>query len=257
MFIIPQENVGINTQVPGSLLDVSGNVIVSGNLSVGGLIQANALKGDGSGITNINASQINQGTVHNSLITGPYTNITGVGTITSGTWQGNPIEDQYLVDQLTINGGSIEGNNTISGNLTLVGPTTISGNYDLQLSSPKWTISKDGDLSLRSVSLNNTVLISGNVIETNSLNGLQIKPKIAQDFTFHQQDLLVLIRYLLQQTLMLTVLNWDFRQLLLLESFDSTMISLKATDKVNGFNWITMPNLIHMHFMLKVIKLKI
>ena len=170
-------NVGINTQVPGSLLDVSGNVIVSGNLSVGGLIQANALKGDGSGITNINASQINQGTVHNSLITGPYTNITGVGTITSGTWQGNPIEDQYLVDQLTINGGSIEGNNTISGNLTLVGPTTISGNYDLQLSSPKWTISKDGDLSLRSVSLNNTVLISGNVIETNSLNGLQIKPK--------------------------------------------------------------------------------
>ncbi len=169
-------NVGINTMVPGSILDVSGNVIVSGNLMVGGLIKANALKGDGSQITNINASQINQGTLHHNLLTGDYPQISGVGTITSGTWQGTEIEDQYIVDQLTINGGAIEGSNTISGNLTLVGATTITGNNDLSLSSPQWKITNTGDLSLRSVSLNNTILISGNVIETKASNGLEIRP---------------------------------------------------------------------------------
>ena len=172
-------NVGINTMVPGSLLDVSGNVIVSGNLMVGGLIQANALKGDGSQITNINASQIDHGTLHESLLTGIYPQISGVGTITSGTWNGTVIEDQYIVDQLTINGGAIEGSNTISGNLTLVGATTITGNNDLSLTSPQWRITNTGDLSLRSVSLNNTILISGNVIETKASNGLEIRPSSA------------------------------------------------------------------------------
>lgn len=172
-------NVGINTMVPSSLLDVSGNVIVSGNLIVGGLIQANSLKGDGSQISNINASQISQGTLHHALLDGNYPQVSGVGTIISGVWQGGVIEDQYIVDQLTINGGSIEGSNTISGNLTLVGATTITGNYGLTLSSTHWKINNTGDLSLRSVSLNNTILISGNVIETNATNGLEIRPQSA------------------------------------------------------------------------------
>jgi hypothetical protein len=168
-------NVGIHTKIPGARLDVSGNVIVSGNLRVGGLIQANALKGDGSQITNINASQITQGTLHHRLIVGDYPQITGIGTITSGIWQGAEIEDQYIVDQLTINGGSIEGANTISGNLILTGPTTITGSNDLSLTSPQWKITNTGDLSLRSVSLNNTILISGNAIETNGNSGLEIR----------------------------------------------------------------------------------
>ena len=44
----------------------------------------------------INGNQITSGTVGSSYITGSYTGITGVGTLTTGTWNATAITDTYL-----------------------------------------------------------------------------------------------------------------------------------------------------------------
>ena len=44
----------------------------------------------------INGNQITSGTVGSSYITGSYTGITGVGTLTAGTWNATAITDTYL-----------------------------------------------------------------------------------------------------------------------------------------------------------------
>ena len=58
-------NVGIGTESPSALLEVNGNAIISGNLTVSGTLDATKLTGDGSGITDINANYINNGTYIN------------------------------------------------------------------------------------------------------------------------------------------------------------------------------------------------
>lgn len=44
----------------------------------------------------INGNQITSGTVGSAYITGSYTGITGVGTLTAGTWNASAISDTYL-----------------------------------------------------------------------------------------------------------------------------------------------------------------
>jgi trimeric autotransporter adhesin len=52
--------------------------------------------GDGSGLTNLNATALSSGTVATGRISGSYTGITGVGTLTAGTWNATAITDTYL-----------------------------------------------------------------------------------------------------------------------------------------------------------------
>ncbi|QQS44667.1 hypothetical protein IPM65_03660 [Candidatus Roizmanbacteria bacterium] len=84
-------NVGIGTSTPSEKLHVIGNAIISGNITSGGIIT-----GTGSGLTGLNASNLASGTVPSARISGNYSGITGVGTITSGTWQGSVISSTYL-----------------------------------------------------------------------------------------------------------------------------------------------------------------
>lgn len=53
------------------------------------------ISGNGSNLTNLNASQLTSGTVPAARISGSYPGITGVGTITSGIWTGQVIGTQY------------------------------------------------------------------------------------------------------------------------------------------------------------------
>ena len=56
----------------------------------------------------IAASQITSGTIASSLISGSYTGITGVGTLTVGVWNGSAIANAYLANSsITINGNSV------------------------------------------------------------------------------------------------------------------------------------------------------
>ena len=121
-------NVGIGIDSPSTLLEVSGNAIISGNLVVDEELTALYLKGDGSGITDLNADQITLGVLHSDRVSGSYVGITGVGTLTEGVWEGTEISDTYIAENLTISNGAIQGSNYISGNITLIGDTIITGN---------------------------------------------------------------------------------------------------------------------------------
>jgi hypothetical protein len=85
------------------------------------------LIGNGAQITAINASNITSGTIGSAYVVGAYANITGVGTLSSGTWQANVISATY--------GGTgsanLTANNVILGNgastVQFVAPGT-SGN---------------------------------------------------------------------------------------------------------------------------------
>jgi hypothetical protein len=68
----------------------------------------------------IGASQITSGTIASSLISGSYTGITGVGTLTSGVWNATPIANSYLANSsITINGNPV----SLGGSLTVTANT--------------------------------------------------------------------------------------------------------------------------------------
>jgi hypothetical protein len=71
----------------------------------------------------IAASQITSGTIASSLISGSYTGITGVGTLTAGTWNANPIANSYLANSsITINGNAV----SLGGSTTVTADTPNS-----------------------------------------------------------------------------------------------------------------------------------
>ena len=90
-------------------------------------VNAVSLIGNGVQITAINASNISSGTIGSAYVSGAYANVTGVGTLASGTWQASVISATY--------GGTgsanLTANNVILGNgassVQFVAPGT-SGN---------------------------------------------------------------------------------------------------------------------------------
>ena len=69
----------------------------------------------------IAASQITSGTINTARISGSYTGITGVGTLTAGTWNASQIGNSYLVNSsLTVNGNTVSlgGSTTVTANTT-------------------------------------------------------------------------------------------------------------------------------------------
>jgi hypothetical protein len=88
-----------------------------------GTLTTTAFSGSGASITSLNASNISSGTVGTSYISGSYTGITGVGTLTAGTWTASLIGATY--------GGT--GVNNGSNTITLGGSFTTSGAFTTTL----------------------------------------------------------------------------------------------------------------------------
>jgi hypothetical protein len=99
----------------------------SGEFSAGA-ITADSISGNGIALTAINASNISSGTLGTARVSGSYTGITGVGTLTDGTWNANVIGNVYTT------ANSANGANTIvardaNGNFTAnIVTATFSGN---------------------------------------------------------------------------------------------------------------------------------
>jgi trimeric autotransporter adhesin len=99
----------------------------SGEFSAGA-ITADSISGNGIALTAINASNIASGTLGTARVSGSYTGITGVGTLTAGTWNANVIGNVYTT------ANSANGANTIvardaNGNFTAnIVTATFSGN---------------------------------------------------------------------------------------------------------------------------------
>lgn len=85
------------------------------------VVNAVNLSGGGTSITSMNASNISSGTLASARVSGSYTGITGVGTLTAGTWNGNTVGILY--------GGT--GQTTANGAFNALAPsqTSNSGKY--------------------------------------------------------------------------------------------------------------------------------
>ena len=76
---VATSGVGIFNTTPGKELDVTGEIRASSTIT-----SNSGFSGDGSALTNLNATQLTSGTVPTARISGNYANITGVGTLNSG-----------------------------------------------------------------------------------------------------------------------------------------------------------------------------
>lgn len=68
----------------------------SGNFTGNTITAVTGFSGPGGSLTALNATALSQGTVATGRISGSYTGITGVGTLTAGTWNATAISDTYL-----------------------------------------------------------------------------------------------------------------------------------------------------------------
>jgi hypothetical protein len=80
-------NVDASAAIDGSKIDPN---FGSQNIVTTGTITADSISGD------LNADDLTSGTVASGRISGSYTGITGVGTLTSGAWNASAISDTYL-----------------------------------------------------------------------------------------------------------------------------------------------------------------
>jgi hypothetical protein len=94
-----------------------------------GLLTSTSFSGSGASLTSLNASNISSGTIGSSYVSGSYTGITGVGTLTAGTWNATTIGTAYGGTGLTstpTNGQIDIGNGSGFTRTTLTAGTGIS-----------------------------------------------------------------------------------------------------------------------------------
>lgn len=107
--------------------------VVFGGVSVNGTVSATLFSGSGASLTNLNASNISSGTVPVARVSGSYTGITGLGTISTGVWNGSVVPVQYggsgaaSTPSAVYNFGLGTTANVVFGTVSANG--NISGNY--------------------------------------------------------------------------------------------------------------------------------
>lgn len=159
---------------PGAQFHVSSGS-VDGNLTVNNVIAqtlnisaltAGTFTGDGSHLTILNAAQLSSGTVPSARLSGTYSGITGIGALTSGTWNGTIIGTQYGgtgQNFVTVGAGAIPYFSNTGVMTTLQSPSFISvlestgtGGTPVWVSSPSLNGSNFHDIKL-------TSLLAGNL----------------------------------------------------------------------------------------------
>ena len=103
-----------------SALKVDGALTASGGATIAGALSAASFTGSGSGLSSLNASNLASGTVPSARLSGSYTGITGVGTLTAGTWNAGTIPVAHGGTGTTTSTGT--GNVVLSSSPSLTAP---------------------------------------------------------------------------------------------------------------------------------------
>ena len=124
--------------------DSSNNLNVDVGTSGGQIPQLDANgqmpKVAGKFITDLDASNLAHGTVSSDFLTGSYTGITGLGTITNGTWEGSSIGDAYINDDITASNYLPLGAGTLTGQLILTNIPTKAHTGTWAIDSSTWNV---------------------------------------------------------------------------------------------------------------------
>lgn len=161
--------VGIGMAEPEASLHVSGDVRLSKDMSILSTLHA-TFSGNAKSIKNLDLTAITGTVFPSRLMSGPYSGIDGIGTITTGHWLGTPVSDSSIDDGLTLHHAMIT-NGSIQSTINVIGTSTIDGQAEnLQLSSPAWTLASTANLthvvvsenSLRPESIHASIIQSSN-----------------------------------------------------------------------------------------------
>lgn len=133
--------------------------------------------GDGSALSSINASNLSSGTVASARVSGSYTGITGVGTLTAGTWNANTLAVAYGGTGVTSSTGS--GSVVLSASPALTGtptaPTAANGTSTTQIATTSFVnsavLNATGSLGTMASQNANSVSITGG-----SISGISALP---------------------------------------------------------------------------------
>ena len=118
----------------------------------------------GTGLTSTGATS-GEGIAHSLSVDASQTQITAVGTLTTGTWNATSIADAYVDNNLTISGGTVD-NSVIGGTTPAAGTfTTLTANTSIT-----GTLSTAAQTNVTSVGTLSSLTVSGDVtVDTSTL----------------------------------------------------------------------------------------
>jgi len=118
----------------------------------------------GTGLTSTGATS-GEGIAHSLSVDASQTQITAVGTLTTGTWNATSIADAYVDNNLTISGGTVD-NSVIGGTTPAAGTfTTLTANTSIT-----GTLATAAQTNVTSVGTLSSLTVSGDVtVDTSTL----------------------------------------------------------------------------------------
>jgi hypothetical protein len=164
--------VGIGNTAPNVTLEVSGtgrflNTLTASNgftLTAGSLsLPANSVSS--AMINDLDASKLT-GTVASARVSGSYTGVTGVGTISAGVWQGTAITDSYISSATTWNNKGGTGN-CATGQVVM--NVTTGG---VQCVSVSGGVTGSGSANRVALWSSGSTLTDSNIVQNNSRVGI-------------------------------------------------------------------------------------
>jgi len=114
-----------------------------------------------------NASNLSSGTVPSTRISGSYTGITGVGTITAGTWQGSSISTTYTDAKVT----SVTGGNGLTGGTTGAVTLAVGAGNGITVAADSVSVIANNGLSANATGV---YVVAGNGLAASNSTGVHV-----------------------------------------------------------------------------------